>query len=231
MKIKLFITYTCCAVMLLFSSCQKDAPQLSKEEIMSGCKTLLLYGNVSKVSYPDGSFVKFNQDGNIVEEKDAKRKYTYKCDYIESDKYTRDGQPYVIIYTDSTRSEVWDNPAEQLGPKYTFDSQGRLMTKSNIGYGWSERAEYHYHKKDLLPYKIIETFSDETGSNTITSLYTYTKLDEKQNWLSCDVEETMEYEDYESEGDKSVTNRSVSLTREIEYSLDPAFVTPIVAPE
>ena len=220
MKIKLFITYTCCVVMLFFSSCQKESRQLSKEEIMSGCKTLLLYGNVNKVSYPDGSFVEFNQDGNIVEEKDAKRKYTYKCDYVESDKYTRNNEPYVIIYTDSTRSEMWDNPVEQSGVNYTFDSQGRLIAKATIGgYGWSERAEYHYRKKDLLPYKIIETFSDETGSNTITSLYTYTKLDEKQNWLSCDVEKTMEYEDYESEDDKSITNRSVSLTREIEYLL------------
>ena len=200
----------------LFISCQ-NKEQLDEDRKRSGCKTLLLYGNVSKVSYPDGSFVEFNQNGNIVEEKDAKRNSTYKCDYIEDNKYVRDGQPYVIIYTDSTRSELWDNPAEQLGPKYTFDSQGRLIAKSRIDYGWFENAEYHYNEEDLLPYKIIETFSDETGRNTVTSLYTYTKLDKKQNWLSCDIEKTMEYEDFESEDDKSITKRSVSLTREIEY--------------
>lgn len=217
MKSILFYSIAIC----LFTTCQNQQKQ-SWEEMMSGRKTLLLYGNVSKISNSDGSFVEFNEDGNIVRKKDGERNAIQEYQYENSQRYMflADKQYYNIVYTENTRSEVWDNQVEQLSVDYTFDSKGRLIEKSKVDYGWSVRETHEYKGNDLLPYKTIEIFSDETGMSTATVLYTYTKTDDNGNWLNCDMEITIENEEYDydsDESEKTVEKEKRSQSRSIEY--------------
>ena len=221
-KINLF--FLGCISVYLLAACQNQK-EGSPEEMMSGRKTLLLYGNVSKVTCSDGSFTEFNTDGNIVRKKDGGHNYIHEYEYENSKRYVylADKQSYNIVYTENTRSEVWDNPVEQMSIDYTFDSKGRLTGKSQVDYGWSVHTTYEYKNNDLLPYKIVDVFSDESGTGTATYLYTYTKVDEKGNWLNCNIKETIENEiyDYDSdESEKTTEKRDYSLSREIEYFAD-----------
>jgi len=221
---KINLLLLCGLSIYLLAACQNQQEQ-SPEEMMSGRKTVLLYGNVNKATCSDGSFVEFNTDGNIVRKKDGGRDYIHEYKYESNNRYVyaADKQAYNIVYSENTRSEVWDNPVEQLSTDYTFDSKGRLTGKSQVDYGWSINVAYEYKGNDLLPYKMVETFSDESGTGTATYLYTYTKVDDKGNWLNCDIEETIDNEiyDYDSdESEKTTEKRSYSLSRNIEYFAD-----------
>ena len=214
----------CWIAICLLTTCQNRQTQ-RPEEMMSGRKTLLLYGNVNKVSNSDDSFVEFNADGNIIRKKESGYNTIHEYQYENSQRYRYliDKQYYNIVYSENTRSEVWDNPDEDLSVDYKFDSKGRLIEKSQIDYGWSVRETHEYKRSNILPYKTIETFSDETGTSTATILYTYTKMDDKGNWLSCDMELTIEnedYDDYLDKYEKTVREEKRSLSRNITYFAD-----------
>jgi hypothetical protein len=216
-------------ILILLSACRNVSPekeylaslgQLTPEEIMSGRKTQLLYGNVSKVTYPDGCFTEFNEDGNIVKRKDRPDDRVQEYRYISPQRYQIGKDRYHIIYTDSMRIEEWDSP-EKLNTHYMFDANGRVTAKGIHDY-YSYSEAYHYRKNELLPFKTVITVGDENGQTETSSLYTYTQTDARGNWLKCKVVSTIrdEQSDYDSgEEAPSVSERTerTELSRSIEY--------------
>jgi hypothetical protein len=187
--------------------------KLTSEERMNGCKTRLLYGNVSKVTYSNGCFVEFNGNGNIVRAKNTPDGEVNEYKYVNPKRYTLYGQPYNILFNDTMRTEEEDS-SEKLNTHYVFDEKGRLKKQGNYAY-YSESEEYHYKGDELHPFKSVITISDSGWEAEIANLYTYTKTDDHGNWLECKVVSTK----VESEmGDDPVktTERTVR-SRTIEY--------------
>ncbi|MDR1406549.1 MAG: hypothetical protein LBJ23_00710 [Tannerella sp.] len=192
-----------------YASLDRQTP----EQRMNGRKAHMLFGNVSRVSYDNGSFIEFNEDGNPVREKtffDIVTKYRYInptryfSDHEDSEPDGEDGEPYNIIYNDSMRIE--DNMF------YTFDEKGRL--KEYRHYRWPEY--FYYRDNALLPYMTIESKGDLT-------LLTYTRTDSHGNWLECELITVKECGDEIKEA-VATTGRPVpsvlTLSRTIEYFPD-----------
>jgi hypothetical protein len=196
MKTKTFLSLV--ALILLSSACENEKPgeaayyatldQLTPEQKMSGRKVHLLYGNVKTVTRSDGHFLEFNEDGNPVRTKAGADSDVKEYRYVNPKRYFLKGDPYNIIFDDSTRTEEWDNP-ERLSTGYVFDEKGRLKEYGIHDY-YSASESYHYRGNALLPFKIVCLFGDESGENETTLLYTYTKTDEKGNWLECKIKQT-----------------------------------------
>lgn len=223
-----------CFIWILFAgiACQnqkqtdENAEEQTKEQIMNGRKTQLLYGNVSKVTYTDGNFAEFNKDGNIVRKKENYNNTIWEYDYVNNKRYILQNEPYNIIYNDSMRIEMWDS-REQLSIDYTFDSKGRLIEVSEVNYGWYTNTKYHYKDDEILPYKEIMIGGDETGETISTSFYTYIEIDHKGNWLSCNIETISESEDNEAgDNQKTTEKRYRSPSREIKYFSEKELRTP-----
>ncbi|MDR2120321.1 MAG: hypothetical protein LBP64_05535 [Tannerella sp.] len=192
--------------------------QLTPEQKMSGRKTRLLYGDVSKVTRSDGCFMEFNKDGNLTKAKDRPDGDVTEYKYVNPKRYFLFGDPYNIIYNDSMRTEEWDN-AEKLNTHYIFDEKGRLKQYGIRDY--YSCSEYFYYKDDaLLPFKIETITGDEGGQTTTTSLYTYTKTDEKGNWLECKVKTTVVSEEsrYDPIEDKETVTTTESPAEHVSYS-------------
>ena len=182
---------------------------------MTGRKTQLIFGDVSKVVCSNGKFIEFNKDGNIVKINpyDSTDEYSYES----ATRYILHGGYYDIIFKDNVRIEKFDNPDEYIGVNYTFDSLGRIknMSRRFSDYEPPLVIDYFYNGNELLPFKIVEPNDWEGGSSTTTSLYTYTKVDENGNWLACDVKVEYKVEEYGEKPSKKV--EQLSLSREISY--------------
>jgi hypothetical protein len=225
-------------LVVLSSACKNETPgeaayyatldRLTPEQKMSGRKVNLLYGNVKTVTRSDGHLLEFNEDGNPVRTKVNADSDVKEYRYINSKRYFLKGDPYPynIIFDDSTRTEEWDN-WEKLNTSYVFDEKGRLK-KYGIHDYYSASESYHYKGNALLPFKIVCLFGDESGESETTLLYTYTKMDEKGNWLECKIKKTIIDKESAYDGEKgeeitATTERPVeqiSYSRIIEYFPD-----------
>lgn len=190
----------------------------SKDDGMSGRKTVLIFGQVSKVTYSDGRFYEFNKDGNIVRKKDdliSNNIVIYS--YVNKNRYKIENDAYNITYTKNSRHEIWDNP-EKLETFYEFDNQGRLSKEGKKDY-FEFSVLYYYKDNETQPYKVVEKTGDEGGSQTTTSLYNYKTFDNNGNWLSCDIKSTIVINEVDDDGKDSATTKkeNKSLTRKIEY--------------
>ena len=181
---------------------------------MTGRKTQVIYGDASKVVYSDGKFIEFNKDGNIVKKKLNDDTYEYK--YVSANRYISFNDYYNVIFKGNKRIEKWDNPNEDLSTDYTFDSSGRIKQMDKADYGQSLCIEYFYKDKELLPFKIVESERWEEGTEVVTSLYTYTKVDNDGNWLTCNIERKVEGFDDEDKPTPIKTEK-LSQKRTISY--------------
>jgi hypothetical protein len=235
-KTKTFLSLV--ALILLSSACENEKPgeaayyatldRLTPEQKMSGRKVNLLYGNVKTVTRSDGHLLEFNEDGNPVRTKAGADSDVKEYRYVNPGRYflKGDSYPYNIIFDDSTRTEEWDN-REKLNTRYVFDEKGRLKEYGIRDY-YSASESYHYKGNALLPYKIVCLFGDESGENETTLLYTYTKTDEKGNWLECKIKKTSidkesVYDEEKGEETTVTTERPaehIPYTRAIEYFPD-----------
>jgi hypothetical protein len=222
-------------LLLLLSSACNEKPgeaayyatldQLTPEQKMSGRKVRLLYGNVRTLTRSDGQLLEFNEDGNPVRERFRADSDLKEYSYVNPRRYFLKGDPYPynIVFNDSMRIEEWDN-REKLNTSYIFDEKGRLKEYGIRDY-YSSSESYHYKGNALLPFKIVCLFGDESGETETTLLYTYTKTDEKGNWLECKVKKTTidkeaGYDVEKGEETTVTTERPVeylSYSRTIEY--------------
>ncbi|MDR1338454.1 MAG: hypothetical protein LBK58_00085 [Prevotellaceae bacterium] len=236
MKIKTFLLLV--ALILLSSACKNEKAgeaayyaaldRLTPEQKMSGRKVRLLYGNVKTVTRSDGHLLEFNEDGNPVRTKADADSDVKEYRYVNPKRYFLKGDPYPynIIFDGNTRTEEWDNE-EKLSTGYVFDEKGRLKEYGIHDY-YSASESYHYKDNALLPFKIVCLFGDESGESETTLLYTYTKTDEKGNWLECKIKKTSVnkesgYDEKKGEETTVTTEQPVeyiSYSRTIEYFPD-----------
>jgi hypothetical protein len=235
MKTKTFLAL---GLLISLSACNSEKPgeaayyaaldQMTPEQKMSGRKVHLLYGNVKTVNRSDGQLLEFNEDGNPVRERFRADSDLKEYRYVNPRRYFLKGDPvpYNIIFKDSMRIEEWDN-REGLSTGYVFDEKGRLKEYGIYDY-YSASESYHYKGNALLPFKIVCLFGDESGESETTLLYTYTKTDEKGNWLECEVQKTTIDRESAYDGEKgeetTVTTEQpvehISYSRTIEYFPD-----------
>jgi hypothetical protein len=223
MKTKTFLAI---GLLIALIACNNENPeksyyaaldQLTPEQIMNGRKTRTLYGEVSKVTYEDGCFAEFDNDGNLIREKARPEADVNEYKYLNPKRYLFMRQPYNILYNDTMRIDEWDNP-EKLNTHYVFDEKGRLKELGVRDY-YTYSEQYYYKGNALLPFKIVSIFGDESGQTTKTSLFTYTKTDRSGNWLACKVESTIKDEEFDLDEVITAGERTehASLTRTIEY--------------
>jgi len=184
-----------------------------KPEDMTGWKTRELLGEVKKVAYSDGSYIKFNRDGNITDEKVNDITYTRKWKNPLQYKL-KGGLILNVTFNDSMRIEKSE---DGFGNEYVFDQRGRvILFKTNLG---DKKEKYYYKGKSFLPFQKVEGFWDESGFHLFIKTYTYTEFDKQGNWLKCTVEVA-----YNILDEEILTNEidlgekeSYNLERTIEY--------------
>ncbi len=186
---------------------------------MSGWKTYLLYGKVKQVTYADGGYIVFNQDGNLTKEKDGN--LIYEKTYQGKNTYTTNyGDKYEISFDGNERRDLWRSEYEVEGYYYSFDNYGRCIKAwlVSIRDNWSQ--EYFYKNDDPFPSQLKYENYWEEGSVNRTYNYTYTKFDEQGNWIERKVDETIvdrEW-DYGLDQEKATTSKkSYNETRTITY--------------
>ncbi len=208
-------------ICLLATSLYGQGVYKVKPEQMTGRKAQGVYGDVKKVSSPDGNLLEFDKDGNLLKKKSGETTLEYT--YESPTRYILYNDYYNVIYTDSMRIEKWDDAHEDLSTDYTFDAQGRIIGYSKVGYGEWDQIRYYYQNEEFLPYKIVESGGWEAGSYQVTSLYTYTAVDTNENWTSCNIESKIE--EVGEEGAPVTRTERRSKTRSITYFSQPELST------
>ena len=191
---------------------------------MSGWKTFFLYGKVKQVTYSNGDYVVFNQNGNKTKEK--KESSVYENTYQSTNSYTTNfGNKYTISLKGNERQDLWrmvyDGGYEEVeGYYYSFDNYGRC-TKANLSSmrdSWTQ--EYLYKGDAPFPYQSKYESQWEEGRVEIISNYSYTKFDEQGNWTERKVDKTIVDSEYDYETDKekkTTTKESYTETQKLIY--------------
>lgn len=193
-----------------------------KPEQMTASAVMALFGPVEKLSYQQGSYTKFDKNGNIIEEKIDREVYVYS---YETPYRYRDskGEYFNIVFNDSMRMEVWDSGTdEHISVDYLFDKQGRISSRTQLNYSDGHIIHFIYKGNEKLPYQRIFNIWDESGfTSKITETYDYMEFDKYGNWLKSNIEVKQEEWQYDTDTDKNelITDKTfmVGATQTLSY--------------
>lgn len=169
-----------------------------------------LKGNVSEVIYPDGTLVKFNEEGNLVQFKNRQFSYQEHYKYVlERGSITT----FKIEYSGNVRREISCDTEKEV-EKYVFDEEGRMVEHLICSYP-ARKYQYFFQGTETLPYKKIYC-CDTIPSGALTYYYQYLRKDKEGNWLQRAVKI--------SGGNTPAVNRVYVDTRRLKYYLIPVDV-------
>lgn len=179
---------------------KKDGGVTKSEDTqaMSGWKCYNLIGQVKSVQYGDGSYLEFNEEGNLIKETSVwsdgskiTKTYTYQSptEYSFTNNEWGHQTKYKIKYEKNTRREI-EQEGEYFESKFIFDKQGRLIQKEpNVEFD-ALTIQYKYKSEvDIFPDKEIENASYEGGDGSVSTISTfeYLKMDPKGNWTERNI--------------------------------------------
>ena len=192
------------------------------DKTMSGWKTFFLYGKVKQVTYSNGDYIVFNQNGNVSKQKSGS--YVSEKIYQNANSYMikGDDEKYTISFDGNERRDLWQWGGEfdVEGFYYSFDNDGRCIKiiSSSIRNSWTQ--EYLYKGDEPFPYQSKYQTQWEEGSVEITSNYTYIRFDEQGNWTERKVDKVIVDSAYDYATDKekkTTTKESYTETQKFIY--------------
>lgn len=180
-----------------------------------------LVGPVKSVKYNHGNYYEFNKDGNLTKRHRVfensltsgdSRDYFDKSTtmIIKSDNGSE--QKYKIVLPQDTKELRAEDDLDGFETEtYYYNTKGQLVKYQGIQYV----EEYAYNDKEVFPSSLTYGGGDEEGSYSTTETYTYTKKDEKGNWIERNVVAKSVEEDANMQ--KTTETKKYVEKREITY--------------